>query len=170
MLKTFTSCWPHISRNSRLTILLKFGSKAPLKKRRNLSLGLRRGPWRLWSWMRALDSMKMASRCLKTLTGKSREYQQLHKELWGGSEGEEKVFASAASVFDFFKSSSGTRVSPPVLLDIGDDDPDDRPTVQEEEHPKGTRRPYIHVSLTSQGHFYEDVTSIYTPNGLAKQY
>jgi hypothetical protein len=39
------------------------------------------------------------------------------------------------SVLDFFKSSSETRVSPPVLLDIGDDDPDDRPTVPKEVPP-----------------------------------
>jgi hypothetical protein len=35
-------------------------------------------------------------------------------------------------VLDFFMSSSGTCAIPPVLLDIGDDDPDDPPTVQEE--------------------------------------
>jgi hypothetical protein len=80
------------------------------------------------------------------------------------------AFASATSVFNFFKSSSGPRVSPSVLSGIGDDDPDDRPTVQEEVQPKRTRRPYIHVSVNSQGGFHEDVTGIYTPNGLAKQY
>jgi hypothetical protein len=31
--------------------------------------------------------------------------------------------------------SQGTRASPPVLLDIGDDDTDDVPTVQEEVPP-----------------------------------
>jgi hypothetical protein len=30
------------------------------------------------------------------------------------------------SVLDFFKSSSGTPASPPVMLDIPDDDPDDK--------------------------------------------
>jgi len=49
-------------------------------------------------------------------------------------------------------------------------DPDDRPTVQEVVQPKRTRRPYVHVSLNSQGHFHEDVTAIYTPDGLAKQH
>jgi hypothetical protein len=33
---------------------------------------------------------------------------------------------------DFFKSSSGTCASPPVLLNIGGDDPDDLPAVAEE--------------------------------------
>ena len=32
----------------------------------------------------------------------------------------------------FFKSSSGTRSSPPVLLDIGNDDLHDQPAVKEE--------------------------------------
>jgi hypothetical protein len=35
----------------------------------------------------------------------------------------------------FFKSFSGTRVFSPVLLDIGDDDLDDAPTVEEEMPP-----------------------------------
>jgi hypothetical protein len=35
------------------------------------------------------------------------------------------------SVLDFFKSSSWTLASPPVLLDTGDD-PDDPPTVRKE--------------------------------------
>jgi len=34
------------------------------------------------------------------------------------------------SVLDFFKSYSGTQASPPVLLENGDGDPDDWPTVQ----------------------------------------
>jgi len=37
----------------RSTILLQFGSKTPLNKPRNLSLSLRRGPWRFWSWLMA---------------------------------------------------------------------------------------------------------------------
>jgi hypothetical protein len=34
------------------------------------------------------------------------------------------------SVLDFFKSYSGTQASPPVLLNNGDGDPDDQPTIQ----------------------------------------
>jgi hypothetical protein len=37
-----------------------------------------------------------------------------------------------SSVLDFFKSSSGTLASPPVLLDTADDGPDDPPTIQVE--------------------------------------
>jgi hypothetical protein len=36
------------------------------------------------------------------------------------------------SVLAFFKSSSGTRASPPVLLDIGDDHLHDQSAVKEE--------------------------------------
>jgi hypothetical protein len=42
-------------------------------------------------------------------------------------------FSRQNSMLDFFKSSSGTSASPSMLLDTGDDDPDDTPTVQEEE-------------------------------------
>jgi hypothetical protein len=35
-------------------------------------------------------------------------------------------------MLDFFKSASGTAASPPVLLEIGNDDPDDAPVVKEE--------------------------------------
>jgi hypothetical protein len=45
----------------------------------------------------------------------------------------EKVSLSRqTSMPDFFKSSSRTCASPPVLLDTGDDDRDDPTTVQEE--------------------------------------
>jgi hypothetical protein len=41
-----------------------------------------------------------------------------------------KSFVSRqTSVFDFFKSFSGTRASPPVLLDSGDDTPNGPPAV-----------------------------------------
>jgi hypothetical protein len=33
------------------------------------------------------------------------------------------------SVIDFFESSTGTHASPPVLLDVGDHEPDDMPTI-----------------------------------------
>ena len=45
-------------------------------------------------------------------------------------------------VLDLFKSMSGIRESPSALLDIGDDDLDDRHTVQEEVPP-----PYIVICL-----------------------
>jgi hypothetical protein len=38
-------------------------------------------------------------------------------------------FSHQISVLNFFKSHSGTRASPPVLLDTGDYDPDNPPIV-----------------------------------------
>jgi hypothetical protein len=38
-------------------------------------------------------------------------------------------------VLEFFQPSSGTSTSPPVLLNIGDDNPDEKPTVQEQVPP-----------------------------------
>ena len=43
-----------------------------------------------------------------------------------------RSFSRQTSVLDFLKSSSGTRVSPPVLVNTGCDDPDDRSTFQKE--------------------------------------
>jgi hypothetical protein len=49
---------------------------------------------------------------------------------------EKKRFLShQSSWLDFFKSSSGTHASPPVLLDIGGDQPDDPLAVQEQVPP-----------------------------------
>jgi hypothetical protein len=45
---------------------------------------------------------------------------------------EKKSLPRQALLFDLFKSSSITPASPPLLLDIGYDDPVDPPTVQEE--------------------------------------
>jgi hypothetical protein len=42
-----------------------------------------------------------------------------------------RLLSGQTSLLDFFKSPSGTVVSSPVLLDTGDDDQDDLPTVQE---------------------------------------
>jgi len=82
------------------TILLKFGSKMPLKKLRNLNLSLsqRRGPWRFWSWVRGMDLLRLASRCLRTMIGtSSRNWTRNCEDAcwqWRDSEGEEEVFVS----------------------------------------------------------------------------
>ena len=73
--KVASSFWSPMIRILGSTFFWKFGSKAPLKYVRNLSL--RRGPWRGLEWL------KLASRCLKTLTGTSSEQQQLERGLWG---------------------------------------------------------------------------------------
>lgn len=76
----------------------------------------------------------MTSVCLRTLIRKCSEQQRNCEHaclLRGGSEGEEEVFVSP-DFSAWISSSPKTRASPPVLVDIGDVDPDDRPTVQEE--------------------------------------
>jgi hypothetical protein len=118
--------------------LSKFGSKVSLKMLRAQNLSQRRGPWWFWSWMRGLDWVKLASRCLRTLGARSSEWHQPDKELWGcmlaegWSEWEEEVFVGQTSVLDLLMSSSWTRTSPPVLLESGSDVPNDPPTVREE--------------------------------------
>jgi hypothetical protein len=51
-------------------------------------------------------------------------------------------FSRQTSVFDFCKSSSRTCASPPVLLDIDNDDTDDPPTVKQ-----GVPSPYAVICL-----------------------
>jgi len=87
--------------------------------------------WQSCGWVRGLDLLKLASRCLRTLFGTSREQQQLDQELrdcllaitrfWGGRG---NLFARYTSVCDLFNASSGACALPPVALDIDDDDPD----------------------------------------------
>ena len=79
MLRVSSSCWTLVIRSSRSTILLKSGSKAPLKKLRSLSLSVRRGPRGLWSWPRGLDWLKVASGCLRMFIRTSCEQQQLDR-------------------------------------------------------------------------------------------
>jgi len=45
---------------------------------------------------------------------------------------EKRSFSLYTSVLDFFKSSAGTRASPPIMTDTGHNDQDDLPAFQEE--------------------------------------
>jgi len=78
MLKMSLSCWTPMIRRSCFTVVLKFRSKAPLKKLRKLCLSLRR----FWSWLRVMESLKKASRHCRTMIGTNSK-QQLDKEVWG---------------------------------------------------------------------------------------
>ena len=90
---------------------------------------------KLAEWLELTD--KLASRCLRTMNGTSSEQQQLDRELWGYLLHVRRFWRRRrglyrqTSVLHFFKSSSGTRTSPPVLLDTGYYGPDDKPAVQE---------------------------------------
>jgi hypothetical protein len=68
---------------SRSTSLLQMESKVLLKKLRNLSVSLRRGPRRFGTRLWGLDWLKLALRCSRTLIQTSSEQQQLHEKLWG---------------------------------------------------------------------------------------
>ena len=65
MLKIHSSCCTSVIRNSRSTILLNFGNKAPVKNLWSLSLSLRRGTCWFWSWLRVVGSLNEASSCLR---------------------------------------------------------------------------------------------------------
>jgi hypothetical protein len=51
-------------------------------------------------------------------------YEEILKE-------KQRYLSCHISILAFFQSSSGTLASPPVLLDVGGDNEDDPPTVQE---------------------------------------
>jgi hypothetical protein len=67
-------------------------------------------------------------------------------------------------VFDFFKQSSGTHASPPVFLDIVDNDPDDSPAVQEKITPL-----YIVISLPDLIFFANFSTFFMVKTGCLQQ-
>ena len=63
---------------------------------------------------------------IKTFIRISGEHQQVEE-----SQKEKNISLSLLNlVLDFFKPSSGIRASPPLLLDIGDDEPDAPLSVQ----------------------------------------
>ena len=132
MLEVSVTCWTPMFRSTCSTILLKFGCKACLKKVWNTSL--RRGPCHFHIWLRDLDWLRLASSFLSTLTGMCSSSNRTGNcgtlASFGEILKETRSLSHQTSVLDFFKSSSGTRASPPELLDIGDGDPDDPPTVQ----------------------------------------
>ena len=117
MLKTSSGRWTTMIRIPHWTIVLELTSSALLKLR-NLSLDIRRGSWRFWSWLRGLEELKMSSRRLKTSIRTSNEEQQLGNKLWecvfflsGGSAGEEKVFFSPCFSISFEVFSRDSNVS-----------------------------------------------------------
>jgi hypothetical protein len=70
-------------RISHSTMSVKLG-KGPLKmKLRNLTLIVSRGPWRFRSWLSGLDSLKVVSRCRRTLFRTNGDQQLLYRELRG---------------------------------------------------------------------------------------
>lgn len=88
--------------------------------------------------LRGLDTLMLALRCLSKPIQISTVQQQLDKnfctcllaccdEILNGNK---RSLSCETSVLVFFKSSSGTLASPPVLLHTRDNDPDDLPMLQ----------------------------------------
>jgi len=109
----------------------------PFNKLRNLNLSLRlkRGPWRFWSWLREHGLAQVGIKVSEDNDWK--DQQKLDKELWGcllaagifwsTKRWRERSCLARQQCLEFFKSLSGTSASPSVLLDIGDNDPDEQP-------------------------------------------
>ena len=83
VLKMSSSCWNPAISSSQSTVLLRFRSRAPLKKLRNLNLSLRGGHWRFYSSLMGLVWLTLVSRCSRKLNGRRSVRQQLDKALWG---------------------------------------------------------------------------------------
>jgi hypothetical protein len=113
---------------------LKFRRKVPLKKLRNLCLkrgdhdGFEayRGAWNNWRWYLGVCGhwLERAATAGQGIMWMFVWYEKILEE-------KKKSLSHDSSMLDFFKSSSGTPTSSPVLLEIGDDDPDDTPIVKE---------------------------------------
>lgn len=80
VLKMASICSTTMIRISRWN-MLKFRSKAHLKKLGNLGLSLRTWPWRFQSWLRELDSLKLASRCLRNTDAKEQRAATTGQEI-----------------------------------------------------------------------------------------
>ena len=101
---------------------------------KNLSPDLKSKPWPFHSWLYGLNSLKLASRCLRALIRTSSEQEQLDRNYEDACLPclKQKLVRLQCSIF---KASSGARTSPPVLLYIGNDNSDNPPTVQEDVSP-----------------------------------
>jgi hypothetical protein len=84
---------------------------------------------------RSVTVLQWTEGLLGTLNIRGSDQQRImRKELRGDSERQE-IFVSKTSVLDFFKTSSGTRASSHVLLNIGADAADGLPAVEQEVSP-----------------------------------
>jgi hypothetical protein len=126
---------------------LTFGNKLPFKELKNLILNLRRGPWRsevdwvawtdwLTSWYLSFGGHWLEQAASSSNWTKNYEDACLLacllafcKEI---PKKKKRSLSRQTSVTAFFESSSRTRASPPLLLDIAHDDPDGQLTVHEE--------------------------------------
>jgi hypothetical protein len=71
MLKRSSGCWNTVIGSLLSTVILKLGSKAPLKKPRNLSLEPQERIMTVW--LTGLEWLKMISRCLLMVIGEEQQ-------------------------------------------------------------------------------------------------
>jgi len=113
-------------------MMLKFGTNATLKKLSNPSLSLKRGSRRLQSWLRGLRLIEADTKVFEKNDSKqqwaSTTGQGITRMLACNEEilNEQRSLSRQTPVLDLFKSCAGNRASPPELLDIDDDDPNDQ--------------------------------------------
>jgi hypothetical protein len=100
----YTQCWRSFelpkSHNQDFTHdhIVEIQKQSIFEGLRNLSLSLRRRPQGFQIWPTVLESLKLASRCLRTLIQIGSEHQQKEWELWEcllrGDPKEEQIFVS----------------------------------------------------------------------------
>lgn len=133
MLKMSSSCSTPSNRNSRSATWLIFGSQAHLKKLRNLSPSPSSRTLTVSRFTERVGITEAGFRCLMTSVRTSSEQRHSSMKMLACCEilKEKKSSLSLqASVLDIFKSSSGSRASPSMLLDTEDDDPHEPPQLK----------------------------------------
>jgi hypothetical protein len=88
-------------------------------------------------WTAGLNSLRLASSSFLIFFFEraATTRQGIIRMLTGYKEIPKKALSRQTTVLDFLRSSVETRASPFLLLDIGDDDPNNQPIVQEEVPP-----------------------------------
>ena len=118
--------------SSHWTILSQFRSKVPLKKPRNMRLSLRKAPLGFRTWLSGLDTLYLATGCLRKLLHTSSKQQWLCKKLRGNLLAVSVFLKSRRCLYiitlqRLISSHRQTsRTLQTLLLDIGDDRLTDR--------------------------------------------
>ena len=81
MLKTPTSCWTSMIRNSSSISLLEMTSKVLLKKLWNLDVSLRRGPWRFGTWLWGLGLTEAGIKVFEDLDSNEQRAATIGREI-----------------------------------------------------------------------------------------
>jgi hypothetical protein len=110
----------------KLDHLVEILKQSALSNIRNPSLSRRRGSWRFWSWLKLASAVPGHSVCPVNSEQQLNKNYELRSLLCRNSQRERTLWSRQNSVFDSFKTSTGDRASPSVVLDSGCDDPHTR--------------------------------------------